>query len=164
MVRNSGQRFDMTQICKGSPDISILYVEDEPEARELVVSALAHKIGTLRLYTAENGEAGLALYRQHLPDIVITDINMPVMDGIQMGKEIKSLNPEAIIIAVTAHSDTSYLLGAIETGISSYVLKPVDFDKLFDAIARGVETVAMKRRIREQNDYIRQLSRAIEAS
>src|SRR6185369_6918612 len=148
----------MTHTLTSTPDISILYVEDEPEARELVVSALAHKISTLRLYIAENGEAGLALYRKHRPDIVITDIKMPLTDGIRMGNEIKLLNPEAIIIAVTAHSDTRYLLDAIETGISNYVLKPIDYDKLFEAIAKGIETVTMKRRIQEQNNYIRNMA------
>jgi diguanylate cyclase (GGDEF)-like protein/PAS domain S-box-containing protein len=154
----------MTQILTSTPDISILYVEDEPDTREMVSRVLAMQLRSLQLYTAENGEAGLALYRKHRPDIVITDINMPLMDGIRMGNEIKSLNPEAIIIAVTAHSDTSYLLDAIKTGISNYVLKPIDYDKLFEAIAKGIETVKMKRRIEEQNNYIRKLSRAVEAS
>ena len=154
----------MTHTLTNTPDISILYVEDEPEPREMVGRVLALQLRSLRLYTAENGEAGLALYRKHRPDIVITDINMPLMDGIRMGNEIKSLNPEAIIIAVTAHSDTSYLLDAIETGISNYVLKPIDYDKLFEAIAKGIETVRMKRVVQEQNNYIRMLSRAVEAS
>jgi len=154
----------MTPILTNTPDISILYVEDEPEPREMVGRVLALQLRSLRLYTAENGEAGLALYRKHRPDIVITDINMPLMDGIRMGNEIKSLNPEAIIIAVTAHSDTGYLLDAIETGISNYVLKPIDYDKLFEAIAKGIETVKMKRLVQEQNNYIRMLSRAVEAS
>jgi diguanylate cyclase (GGDEF)-like protein/PAS domain S-box-containing protein len=154
----------MKHILTSSSDISILYVEDEPETREMVSRVLAMQLRSLQLYTAENGEAGLALYREHRPDIVITDFNMPLMDGIRMGNEIKSLNPEAIIIAVTAHSDTSYLLDAIETGISNYVLKPIDYDKLFEAIAKGIETVKMKRVVQEQNDYIRKLSRAVEAS
>lgn len=152
----------MTQIRKDTADVSVLYVEDEAEAREMVSRVLTQEIPSLRLYTAENGETGLALYGEHQPDIVITDINMPMMDGIRMGNEIKSLNPDAIIIAVTAHSDTCYLLDAIETGISHYVLKPIDYDKLFAAIAKGIETVTLKKQVREQNDYIRQLSRAVE--
>ena len=144
----------MTQIRKDTADISILYVEDEPKTREMVSRALALKISTLRLHTAENGEAGLALYREYRPDIVITDINMPIMDGILMSNEIKSLNPEAIIIAVTAHSDTRYLLDAIETGINNYVLKPINYDKLFAAINKGIETVTLKRRVQEQNDFM----------
>src|SRR5512140_3203493 len=99
----------MQQKHKSDAEISILYVEDDPEARELVSSVLARKIRSLRLYTAENGEEGLALFREHRQDIVITDINMPVMDGIRMANEIKTLNPEALIIAVTAYSDTRYL-------------------------------------------------------
>jgi PAS domain S-box-containing protein len=154
----------MNPLRNSDAEISILYVEDEPEAREMVSRVLARKIRTLRLYTAENGDAGLALYREHRPDIVITDINMPVMDGIRMGSEIREINPEAIIIAVTAYSDTSYLLDAIETGINNYVLKPIDYDKLFAAIDKCIETVTLKRRVNEQNEHIRQLSRAVESS
>ena len=154
----------MNPLLKGDAEISILFVEDEPEARELISNALARKIRALRLYTAENGEAGLALFRKHRQDIVITDINMPVMDGIRMGAEIREINPEALIIAVTAYSDTRYLLDAIEIGISNYVLKPVNYDKLFAAIDKCVELVTLKRRINAQNAHIRQLSRAIESS
>ena len=154
----------MIPVRKEDYEISILYVEDDPEARELVSRVLARKIRALRLYTAENGAAGLALYREHRPDIVITDINMPVMDGIRMSNEIKSLNPEALIIAVTAYSDTRYLLDAIETGISNYVLKPINYDKLFAAIDKCVEIVTLKQRVNAQNAHIRQLSRAVEAS
>ncbi|HXE95668.1 MAG TPA: diguanylate cyclase [Dongiaceae bacterium] len=139
-------------------------MEDEPEDREIVSGLLALKVSTLRLYIAENGKAGLALYREHRPDIVVTDINMPVMDGLWMGREIKLLNPEVIIIALTAHSDSSYLLKAIETGINNYVLKPIEYDKLIAAIVKGIETVTLKRHVHEQSDYIRQLSRAVEGS
>ncbi len=153
----------MTLVHKGDADILILYVEDDPEAREMVSRVLARKIRTLRLYTAENGAAGLALFKEHRPDIVVTDINMPVMDGIRMGEEIKALDPDALIIAVTAYSDTRSLLNAIEIGINNYVLKPIDYDKLFAAIDKCIETVTLKRRVNEQNEHIRQLSRAVEA-
>jgi PAS domain S-box-containing protein len=154
----------MTPVRKGDEEISILYVEDDSEARELVSNVLARQIRALRLYTAKNGEEGLALFSKHRQDIVITDINMPVMDGIRMSNEIKSLDPEALIIAVTAYSDTRYLLEAIEIGISNYVLKPVDYGKLFVAIDKCVETVTLRKRVNEQNEHIRQLSRAVEAS
>lgn len=150
--------------CTSDAEISILYVEDDPEARELVSNVLARQIRALRLYTAGNGEEGLALFSKHRQDIVITDINMPVMDGIRMSNGIKSLDPEALIIAVTAYSDTRYLLDAIEIGISRYVLKPVDYEKLFAAIDKCIETVTLRRRVNEQNDHILQLSRAVEAS
>jgi YesN/AraC family two-component response regulator len=59
---------------------------------------------------------------------------MPVMDGIEMASQIKAINPSAIVIVVSAYNNTEYLLNAIEIGINHYVLKPIDFDKLFATI------------------------------
>lgn len=144
--------------------IALLYVEDEADASSMVSKMLAMNYPKLKLYTAENGAVGLDLYREHAPDIVVTDINMPVMDGIRMSREIKSINPEANIIAVTAHSDTSYLLNAIEIGIHHYVLKPINYEELFGVTDKILEQIVLKRLVGEQNRRIleseRQLSGA----
>jgi YesN/AraC family two-component response regulator len=94
------------------------------------------KLPDITLHLAENGKIGLELYRKHEPRIVITDVNMPVMDGIEMAAQIKAINPGAIIIAVSAYNNTEYLMNAIEIGINHYVLKPIDFDKLFTTIGK----------------------------
>jgi len=104
--------------------LAILYAEDEADARELLSSVLTMKYPDVRLHLAETGQMGLELFRAHRPGIVITDINMPMMDGIQMSGEIKALEPETVIIALTAHSDTKYLLNAIEIGIHSVGTNP----------------------------------------
>lgn len=123
-------------------EISILYVEDEPGIRDILLTILTRK--ARRLYVAENGEVGLTLYREHRPDIVITDIDMPVMNGIQMVEKIRLIDPEAVVIALTARSDTSCFLDAARAGVGTYVLKPVDLGKLFKAIAEGVETITTR--------------------
>src|SRR6185369_7053567 len=115
-------------------DVALLYVEDEPDAREMLTRMLAMNYPTLQLLVAGNGVAGLELFREHRPELVVTDLNMPVMSGIQMAREIRAIDPEALIVAVTAYSDTSYLLSAIEIGIHHYVLKPVNYTELFQVI------------------------------
>ncbi|HJV67406.1 MAG TPA: response regulator [Geomonas sp.] len=140
-----------------SYDISgatLLYVEDEADARNMVSRMLAMNYPKLKIFAAENGAVGLDLYREHTPDIVVTDINMPVMDGIRMSREIKSTNPEACIIAVTAHSDTSYLLNAIEIGVHHYVLKPINYEELFAVIDKILEQIVLKRLVGEVNQRI----------
>jgi PAS domain S-box-containing protein len=154
----------MEPSIKSDLEISILYVEGEAAAREMVSSMLAREIRSLRLFSAESGETGLAIFREHQPDIVVTDIHMAVMDGVRMADAIKSLNPETLIVAVTAFSDTQNLLNAIEIGVNHYVLKPIDYGKLFAAIRKCIEIVRLKRQVRKQNEHIRQLSRAIEDS
>jgi diguanylate cyclase (GGDEF)-like protein/PAS domain S-box-containing protein len=136
-------------------DVALLNVEDEPDARDMLSRMLAMNYPGLQLHVAENGVVGLELFREHRPDIVMTDINMPVMNGIQMAREIKAIDPEAVIVAVTAHSDTSYLLSAIEIGIHHYVLKPVNYSELFGVLDKILEKIMLRRLVAEQLEKIR---------
>ena len=146
------------------PQIAILYVEDDPVTRNLLCKMIPLKFPGVELHTAENGKVGLELYKELAPDIIITDINMPVMDGIKMAAEIKALHAEAIIIIVSAYSDTNYLLNAIEIGINYYLLKPIDYKKLFVTIDKCITGIILENRLKEQNEHIRKLSQAVEQS
>lgn len=146
------------------PRIAILYVEDDPVTRNILCKMIPLKFHGIDFHTAENGKVGLELYKEHAPDIIITDINMPVMDGIKMSAEIKTLRPEAIIIIVSAYSDTNYLLNAIEIGINHFLLKPIDYKKLFVTIDKCIAGIILENRLKEQNEHIRKLSRAVEQS
>lgn len=140
-------------------DITLLYVEDDVEVRDRICAELGLTYHGMRIYVAGNGLEGLDTYREHRPDIVVTDINMPGMDGVRMAGEIKALDEETLVIAVTAYSDTEYLLRAIDAGISRYVLKPVSYEKLFAVIDKSIAIVTLKKQVREQNEQIRILSR-----
>ncbi|GFO53463.1 hypothetical protein GMSM_04700 [Geomonas sp. Red276] len=141
---------------------SLLYVEDDPLSRELVCTALARKWPHLQLVTAENGEEGLRLYQDQHFDLVLTDICMPIMDGIKMAEKILGLDPDAKIVAATAISDTHFMLDAIQAGVSRYVLKPFDFKLLFATIGEILSQVTLGRRLERQTGLIRQLSHAVE--
>ncbi|HBA86634.1 MAG TPA: hybrid sensor histidine kinase/response regulator [Geobacter sp.] len=149
---------------RGMGGIALLYVEDEADARSMVAKMIAMNYPGLAIYSAENGAAGLRMYAEHVPDIVMTDINMPVMDGIRMSREIRNLNPDARIIAVTAHSDTSYLLSAIEIGIHNYVLKPLNYQELFSVMDKVLEEIVLKRLVEEQNRRISESERQLSAA
>lgn len=133
----------------------LLYVEDEIRSRELLSNLIAKKYPDLKLLISDNGATGLKLFREQRPDIVLADMGMPVMNGIQMAREIKQLDPEAVIIAVTAHNETRYLHDALEVGIRHYVLKPVLNDNLFAVINKTIEELNLKRLVREQERLIR---------
>uniref|UniRef100_C6E953 Response regulator receiver modulated diguanylate cyclase/phosphodiesterase with PAS/PAC sensor(S) n=1 Tax=Geobacter sp. (strain M21) TaxID=443144 RepID=C6E953_GEOSM len=145
-------------------DISLLLVEDEVEARDMLERMLGLNYQGVKIYTADNGVSGLEVFRRLRPEIVVTDINMPQMNGIAMARGIKELEPEATIVAVTAHSETSYLLSAIEIGMDHYVLKPVNYPELFHVLDRIAEKIMLKRLVSEQVERIRrreqQLSQA----
>ncbi len=109
-------------------NITILYVEDEPNARKLLSGFI--KRFCKNLYIAQNGEEGLEIYKKHAIDIVISDIKMPKLNGIDMAEAIKKIDKNQLVIFTTAHIDSEYLFKAIELQVDGYVSKPVDLDKL----------------------------------
>jgi PAS domain S-box-containing protein len=146
------------------PRIAILYAEDDEVTRNILAKMIPLKFPDVKFYTAENGKIGLDIFKELAPDIIITDINMPVMDGIKMATEIKALRPETTIIIISAYGDTNYLLDAIEIGVNHYIMKPIDYKNLFMTIAKCVNGIILETRLKEQNDHIRKLSRAVEQS
>jgi diguanylate cyclase (GGDEF)-like protein/PAS domain S-box-containing protein len=157
-VRNPELRFKMEQIIQYNPWSSLLLVEDDPVTRKNYCSVILKNFPGIELYTAENGKIGLDLYREHTPQIVVTDVNLPVIDGIQMAREIKSSYPETVIIAISGHNDARHLLSAIEIGINNYLIKPVDFEKFLSLIGKCINESNLKRLLKEQESEIRRLS------
>ncbi|MFH0730001.1 MAG: response regulator [Pseudomonadota bacterium] len=135
--------------------LTLLYVEDDKDTREHLCTFLKQRTGTL--ITADNGAAGLAAYNTHRPAIVITDIQMPGMDGLTMAQEIRELDSTVPIIVTNAFEQTADLLRSIEIGVDKYVAKPVDPDRLHKAILQCV------RRLRAEG-VIRKVSAAVEQS
>jgi YesN/AraC family two-component response regulator len=119
-------------------ELSVLVVEDEDTTRASLKRMLSFGFPDVVIHTAENGRAGLELYRRYLPDLVITDIRMPLMNGIEMAQAIRSESPDAQIIVLSAHSDTDHLVDAAESGVTNYLLKPVDRHRLFAAVGRSL--------------------------
>jgi YesN/AraC family two-component response regulator len=86
------------------------------------------------------------LFKEHTPDIVITDISMPVMDGIQMAGEIKSLKNDTKFIVLTGYSEKDYSSEISEFGIKECILKPVVFKRLFAAIENCIDEINLDRK------------------
>ncbi|WP_258238410.1 HD domain-containing phosphohydrolase [Arcobacter sp. CECT 8983] len=124
-------------------NISLLYVEDDIHTREELSHILNFYVD--KLYVAENGDEGLKLYEEYNPDLILTDIKMPVLDGISMSKKIREFNPDAKIILLTAFNETNYLVEAIKMSIDSYVTKPVDLEDLFLNMEKVSSQVELKK-------------------
>ncbi|MGD0585120.1 MAG: response regulator [Oryzomonas sp.] len=116
--------------------ISLLIMEDDQVARMAICRLIAIRFPDIAVFTADNGRIGVELFKEHTPEMVITDINMPVMDGIQAAGEIKSIRDDTRFIVVTGHSDENYLERFSEIGYVDYIIKPIDFGKLSAAIER----------------------------
>ena len=126
------------------PKISMLLVEDEKMNRDLYAFILTKKFPEIVLHTAINGRMGLGLFKTHTPDIVITDINMPEMGGVQMIQEIHAIRPDTKFIVLSGTSGKPDLRESTQNGfeIDHYIVKPVVFQELFAAIEQCLGEIA----------------------
>lgn len=120
---------------------SLLIVEDDRMICEMLIKVIQRKYREFAIYSAGNGQIGVDLFKEHRPDIVITDINMPVMDGIEMVAAIKALQADAHFIVMTAYSDKAYFEKFSEIGFCAYLLKPIMLPTLFAAIDKCLDEI-----------------------
>jgi YesN/AraC family two-component response regulator len=113
---------------------ALLIVEDDTVTREVFGLIISRQFPDLTVYTAEDGISGLEMFRRHRPQIVITDINMPGMDGIEMAAEIKTIKTDTTFIAVTAYDTANCIERATMIGFCRFLTKPVQFPELFAAV------------------------------
>lgn len=119
-------------------EITVLYCEDEEYLRDITKGIL--ESFTKNQFICKDGAEGLEVFKenQHLIDLVITDVNMPNMNGLEMAKEIKQINSNMPIVVATAFSNSEYLLEAIDLGVDKYVLKPINVKKLLDIMSKSL--------------------------
>ena len=134
------------------PKPTILYAEDDQETRENYTLALEqyfHKV-----YTAKDGKEALALYCKEKPDILLLDINMPYIDGLEMVKTIREEDRETPVVLLTAHSDKEKLLKAIPLGLTEYLVKPVK-DTLFrETILKLISQIKEKEALHLKDGFV----------
>jgi len=124
----------------------VLVVDDDPILRTQIKQLGSRFVSEIDV--AVDGEAGLMRWREWQPDVVVTDIFMPVMNGLQMSEAIKAEDPDAQIIVVTSDRDSDSLRRALDIGVERYITKPVDMHLLIDAIGKCV-------RDRQQTEELR---------
>ena len=125
------------EITKKLKNKTILLVEDEHIIRNNMASML--KYFFKEVYTAIDGYDGLDQYEKHLPDIVMTDLKMPNMGGIELIKELQKRGNRAFTIIVSAHTDTELLIESIHNGVDRYIIKPLHENNLFEAFEAYIE-------------------------
>jgi len=116
------------------PTFSLLIVEDDRAACDVIARMVTLTFPNCTLHRAENGVQGIELFKEHFPDIILTDVNMPVMDGIELLRAIRAIKADAACIVLTAYSDKIIFQKFKDLGVSAYLLKPLDFKELFLAL------------------------------
>ena len=114
----------------------ILIVEDEPISLEMLSKTLKENYDVL---TADNGKKGFELYKKFNPHIIISDLNMPIMNGIELIQKIRELDQNSKIIITTFKNDVQTLLQASELKLFKYLIKPIDFIALKNIIKESIE-------------------------
>ncbi len=141
-------------------EISLLYVEDEAIIRDEFVDILQNEVHTL--YVATNGEEGLRLFNEHQIDVVVTDIRMPLMDGISMSRAILKINPDVPIIISSAFNDTQYLMESIQLGIHYYLLKPVHLNEFFSTLEKASVNIINAKHLQQSKKLLSQYKEAVD--
>ena len=145
-----------------SMDISVLYVEDELPTRDKIARILKREVRCL--FLAENGKEGLALFELHHPDIVITDIKMPVMDGLEMAERIKAIDNNIHVILTTAYDEADSFMKSIKVGVDRYLLKPVDVSTLIRTLKEMAQIIGIARELKEKTTLLEEYKRAVDES
>jgi PAS domain S-box-containing protein len=135
-------------------NLRVLYAEDDTETREELQSIL--ELYVAELYIAKNGREGLDLYKKYFPDIVITDIQMPEMNGLSMAADIRVLNSQQTIIILSAYNDVEYLFRALELGIQHYITKPISIERLLNKLAELTERMQLLKQVEENRRLLEQ--------
>lgn len=125
----------MNDILEQLKNYTILCVEDEDGIRKRLVNTLKYYFK--EVYEASNADVGYELYYEHKPSVIISDIEMPKKNGIQMVSEIRKNDSSTIIIMLTAYSSEEYLFNLINLNINQYILKPVISENLLNAIIKS---------------------------
>lgn len=131
--------------------LTLLYAEDEHRTRRDQIIYLESRYD-FTIYEANDGLEALELYKKHKPGIVLTDITMPNMSGLELAKEIRKLSKDTKIIIVTAHSEQDKLIEAFDSDVVNYLIKPIDRQKLRSSLDTAIATLPKIQKI--EKDFI----------
>ena len=137
----------MELLQQSKSKLSILIAEDDENARETLCLMVKMKLPDANIYSAEDGSKGVELFKTFSEDIVITDVSMPVMNGIEMAGEIKSIKGDTKFIVLTAYNEKIFFEKFSVIGFSSYILKPIEFKKLFIAIEKCIAEIMPSKQV-----------------
>lgn len=145
----------LKQLVKMGQTLKVLYVEDNESVRTSTLGMLQRFFTDVTI--SVDGEEGLSKFTEagDKPyDLVLTDINMPKMNGIEMIRGIREIDKNVLILVLSAHNETSYFTETIKLGIEGYLLKPIDLQQFIDVLVGTVEKITLRR---ENEEYRKSL-------
>jgi len=139
---------------KAEFDISLLFVEDEKEARESISEMISQEFS--KFYVAKNASEALEIHKQNKIDLLLSDVHMPGMNGLELAKIIKQTNPKVKIVMMSAFTDTNFLLQSIDIQVDGYIVKPVRLLRVLSAIKKQADIILSEKKFEEQGQALKQ--------
>ena len=136
-------------------ETQLLLVDDEPGILKVLGISLADR--GYRVLVAENGEGALRVFHEARPEIILTDIKMPGMDGIELLKRIKAESPNTEVIMITGHGEMELAIQSLKYDASDFITKPIDDEALEIALRRALEKLSYKRKLKEYTENLENL-------
>jgi len=128
---------DLEKIIEYSQKMNLLYVEDNADAREMTSMILGDFFGEISV--AVDGLDGIDKFRNNDYDLIITDINMPNMNGLEMIEKIREINQDIPIVILSAHNEDDFFINSIKLGVDGYLLKPIDLEQMITVLNRVIQ-------------------------
>jgi len=136
---------DLIQLSEETKKLTILIVEDRADDNEQMKALFSNLFK--EVYTARDGEEGLAVYKEKKPDVIATDLIMPNMDGLDMIEAIKNINQHQLIVVVSASDDIEKISKTVALNVTSFIYKPIETQKLIDALSSVVSKIKKQKTI-----------------
>lgn len=133
---------DSKELLQYTKNLNLLFAEDHEELRQSTTEILKNFFN--KIDAVDDGDKALKLYKKNHYDIVLTDIRMPVMDGIELTQKIYEINPAQSVIILSAHDESKYLIPLINLGVAHFIKKPIDYQELMNSLLKIAKVLVYK--------------------
>jgi len=146
--------YNLEEMIEKTSSVKLLYVEDNEQARVPTLAVLSEFFE--QIVVAVDGADGLEKFKDNDIDLVITDINMPGVDGLDMIESIRTIKKDVSVLLLSAYSDIEYFKRSIKLGVDGYLLKPLDIKQFLELMHKVVEQLQLEKELKEHLNFLQQ--------
>ena len=146
----------LNEIIEFSKMLKILYVEDNEESSSQALKLLSNFFDNITL--ARNGMEGLSEFRKSKYDLILSDINMPKLDGLKMLEKIREVDENICCLIISAHDETLHFTQAIKLGVNGFLLKPIEYELFVETMIKTITSIQVSKVMKEVDERNKRLS------
>lgn len=153
---------NIEEVIKYSKNLKLLYVEDSQEAREATMIILEEFFDTI--VVAVNGQDGYEKFQNNEIDLIITDINMPKLNGLEMTGKIKETNKEIPILVLSAYNESEFFMDSIQFGVEGYLLKPINIENFISVLSKVIQRLKLEDEVENNLHFLKEYEEVTDRS